>query len=381
MDIIGVNSGVTGAALQGLETFGSKDRGFQVLESTDALCSESANHPLADRVEVEPKISTEDKIQEAVEKGFGPLGNKGWSGSRIYRDSMGKNIGIFKAETQSYSIIKMIKLVVLYIFGVRDQYGYLPVPENDSYANMISERASYLLDKALGTHSIPETEIITVAGTRGSFQHFLQSYEEAESCELPDGSNEKSLDIFQRFAILDFILGNLDRKLDNWMVKLDQNTKEFDAIGAIDNANCFPRGHLPAIIQPIAGVQLPFSTGDSRVISLNLAQKSQYKWKNLPIAQRNLTAASKNLIDSLTDEKIKEIVKMWNNDLGEGDFNTFFGGEDGDSIKAFKDRIAVLKKFKESEDAFTELGSYNNYFRIQEYLGEATEAPMARYQF
>ncbi|NRA90426.1 MAG: hypothetical protein HRU43_04790, partial [Simkaniaceae bacterium] len=106
-----------------------------------------------------------------------------------------------------------------------------------------------------------------------------------------------------------------------------------------------------------------------------------YEWKNLPIAQHKLTEASKDLIDSLTDEKIKEIVKMWKADLGEGDFNSFFGGEDGDSIKAFKDRIAVLKKFKESEDNFSELGSYNNYFKIQECLGDAIEAPIARYQF
>ncbi|NRA90299.1 MAG: hypothetical protein HRU43_04145, partial [Simkaniaceae bacterium] len=332
MNNISINSGITGAALNGLETFSTKSQLFQVIDNQALrrfipsygqtpgvvksvalaiICSlvvyfanggsrvsnnrsdfEGANgslredqelkpnlaenrlQSLQNPLEIEPKMSIEDKIQEAREKGYGPIWNKGCNGSRIYRDSTGKKIGIFKADTQSRSLIEIIKDVISYIFGIRRQPGYLPMPENRFYASMISERASFLFDKAFGTHCIPETEIITVAGTRGSFQHFLESYEEAESCELPDGSNEKSLEIFQRFAILDFILGNLDRKLDNWMVKFDQKTKEFDAIGAIDNANCFPRGHLPALIQPIAGFQLPFLKGEYGLISLSAAQKS-----------------------------------------------------------------------------------------------------------
>ncbi|MDN3509150.1 MAG: hypothetical protein P0S93_03940 [Candidatus Neptunochlamydia sp.] len=118
--------------------------------------------------------------------------------------------------------------------------------------------------------------------------------------ELPDGSDQTSLNIFQRFAILDLILGNLDRKLDNWIVKLEKKTGQFEQI----NANCFPRGHLPAVSKPIQRVEVNFSRDNSRSFRIDLAQKNQYQSKTLPIAQHKLTETRREFVLSLTENKI-----------------------------------------------------------------------------
>lgn len=326
---------------------------------------------------------TERVLLEGVRKGQAPIQNKGSYGSVILRNPTGKKFGVYKAVNAHFSFLKRIGKVAAYVLGIRDQEGYLPMPKSRHIAAMISERASYLLDKTIGTHSNPQTEIIRFNGIRGSFQHFLHGYKEAEEVELPslEDAQDSDLNKFQRFAILDFLQGNLDRKLDNWMVVITDDGKHFKDIKTIDNANCFPRGHLP---DSTVLFGIPLSYDDKGCFArVDLAQSKQYLWKELKLANAPLTEESKALIRSLTEEKIQEMIQVWKTDLGE-DFDLFFGGENGEVIQAFRDRVKILRKFLEEspQEPLSTLATYKSYSKIQKFLGEQeTVAPQALYNY
>jgi len=311
------------------------------------------------------KITTEKEIFEA-RKRFKPIRNKGSYGSIIYMDREGKPYGIFKSIDAHFSMDKRVKSKVIDMMGITEQEGYLPLSEMRQVGAMISERATYLLDQVLLTHSVPKTEIIYAQGHKGSFQHFVHGYKEAEEVVLPakEGLNKSDINKYQRFVILDYLLGNLDRKLDNWMVKLTSDGRHFKDIKGIDNANCYPKGHLP------------------KPGMLDGSTWYQYAWKDLDLSTIPLSQDMVKFIDSLTDVKLDSIISLWKSDLGPEYFESFFGGSEGEAIKALKDRVRVLRKFAEESRTnprtLRELASYNTYEAIKEYLGE-TLASQATY--
>lgn len=324
------------------------------------------------------RSKTEKEISEG-KKYFHPIANKGSYGSTIYVDLTGRKLGIFKSIDAEFSWDKKIKSALSYMAGIRNQEGYLPLPESRQKGAMISERASHLLDRVIGTQSTPETEIIHAEGHKGSFQRFLHGYQEAEEAKLPGaaGVNASDLDKYQRFVILDFLLGNLDRKLDNWMVKMTADGKHFEDIKMIDNANCFPRGHLPQQLEPF-----PIALKSYRLADIDLSIWSQYLWRNLELSNFQLTDNSRLLIASLTEIKIEEIIHTWREDLGLEYFESFFGENEGQAIKAFRDRVKILRKFNEGTDDIAMLASYNNYDTIKAFLGEdELEASQAIFSF
>jgi len=327
---------------------------------------------------VQIQSQTEIEISEG-KKYFQPIANKGSYGSYIYVDLTGRKLGVFKSIDAEFSWDKQVKGALSYMASVRNQEGYLPLPESRHKGAMISERATHLLDRVIGTQSTPKTEIVSADGHRGSFQHFLHGYQEAEEVELPGAAdvNISDLDKYQRFVILDFLLGNLDRKLDNWMVKMTPDGKHFRDIKMIDNANCFPRGHLPKQLGP-----LPLTVEGYQVVGIDLSMWSQYLWKDLELSNFQLTDSSRLLIASLTDEKVDEIIRTWQEELGLEYFESFFGEDEEQAIKAFRDRVKVLRKFNEETEDISKLASYNNYEAIRAFLGEdEMEASQAIFSF
>jgi len=327
-------------------------------------------------------VHLRSKIEEEISDGkkyFMPIANKGSYGSTIYVDLTGRKLGVFKSIDAEFSFDKQVKGTLSYMASIRNQEGYLPLPESRHKGAMISERASYLLDRVIGTQSTPKTEIIHADGHKGSFQHFLHGYREAEEVELPggEGVNISDLDKYQRFVILDFLLGNLDRKPDNWMVKMTEDGKHFRDIKTIDNANCFPRGHLPQQLGP-----LPVTVEGFQVVGIDLSMRSQYLWKDLELSNFPLTDNSRRLIASLTEEKVDEIIRTWREDLGLEYYESFFGENEGQAIKAFRDRVKILRKFNGGADNIAKLASYNNYSTINAFLGEGeVEASRAIFSF
>lgn len=307
------------------------------------------------------ELETEKEILKGLKR-CRPQRNSGSYGSLIYYDSHGKKYGVFKAVDAPFTLGKKAKTKARAAIGQQDQEGFLPLPEKRQLGAMISERVAYLLDRALKTRSVPKTEILYAQGRQGSFQHFLHGYREADQLSLPAHPNKGDLNKFQRFAILDFLMGNLDRKRDNWMAKMRDNGQHFKDIKMIDNANIFPRGHLP---KPRIGI--------------NAATWNQYAWKSLQLAQVPLTQKSRALIQSLTESKIESIIGKWRADLGAEDFKNYFETEEGVILKAFRDRVRVLHQFALEERPLKNLATYSHYEAIQAFLGEGIEASESRY--
>lgn len=177
-------------------------------------------------------------------------------------------------------------------------FGRLCLLPNVGYA---SEVAASVLDAQLLSYIVPHTEIVYLKSnsfysgywdrkTRnkvGLFQLFLRGYEEAQTwlkehpipldphtlpptfsvkVDVDDSStpkfqwSQRSLQQFreelEKLVILDYIMRNTDRGLDNWMIRVDWNAKivhldggrhkrltPFIRIGAIDLGLAFPWKH------------------------------------------------------------------------------------------------------------------------------------------
>ncbi len=63
-----------------------------------------------------------------------------------------------------------------------------------------------------------------------------------EVCKLT-GFKTEEIEMFQLFATLDYLMGNMDRHTENWLVKLDA-TGQLVGIVVIDNGNSPPERHL-----------------------------------------------------------------------------------------------------------------------------------------
>lgn len=195
----------------------------------------------------------------------------------------------------------------------------------------ISETAASVLDECLLSYIVPHTDIIFLKSSTfyysywdrhskslpekiGSFQLFLQGYMEAQSWfklhpipaevkYLPESSDIECIDDsvnhddrfrwsrnslqqfreeLEKLVILDYIMRNTDRGLDNWMIKIEWKVFEsktrkhhvrkkltpFIKIGAIDSGLAFPWKHPDEwrsfpfgwLFLPLSVIGQPFST-------------------------------------------------------------------------------------------------------------------------
>lgn len=233
------------------------------------------------------------KAELSISLGGGITKNKGATGTVIITDINGKNLGIHKVSRKDVSLRTRINNAFKEYFG--GQLYYLP---KKPMSQPQSERATYLLDKKLlGFNIAPPTQQATFNGKKGYFQKFVRepghNYTEAKANNafknkpVDQFTNSAANTKFQEFAVLDFLIGNLDRHDDNWFISLDEENNIRD-IKAIDNANSFPEKHPPA---GSAGA------------------RNQYKWKEFNISEVAFTPEFKaSIMEKLSDEKILDIL-------------------------------------------------------------------------
>lgn len=263
-----------------------------------------------------------DSVVDAMESGILPkLISQGSSGSYFMYDTSGKVMGVFKPKDEEpYGPLspKWTKWLHRNLFPCF--FGRPCLVPNNGY---ICEAGASLLDRQLQTHIVPFTDIVYLSSRAfyyrffdrrrhyvkgkplpnkvGSFQLFLHGYQQADvflrKHPLPDSSHHGSWtpphplrpassfeldephfewtpEILRQFreeleklVILDYIMRNTDRGLDNWMIKvewetvLDEDLIEVDEtqdstirvpklktvprirIGAIDSGLAFPWKH------------------------------------------------------------------------------------------------------------------------------------------
>ncbi len=252
------------------------------------------------------------KAELAITLGFGQIANKGTTGTMIITDINRKPIGIFKLSTKDVPLrIKFQNFVKSW------GWGQLSLLSNKSMAQPQSELASYIVSLVGKFNLAAPANLATLANKHGVFQLFISKeksgaiaqvkeanqllampeakaqaaaakaqapkYVEAVSVlsklEGRDTFTEEEVTIFQKFAIFDYLIGNLDRHEENWFVILERNPHthqdEIKFIKAIDNANAFPKK-----------VPKPGSA----------AARQRCKWRQLKIANKPWTPAAQKFL-------------------------------------------------------------------------------------
>lgn len=220
-------------------------------------------------------------VRRAISLGIQPLRiHKGSSGSYFCRNESGTVVGVFKPKNEEpYGKMnpKWTKWLHKQLFPCC--FGRSCLIPNQGY---ISEAAASALDRRLGLHITPRTEVVELASPAfyysmrqrrstflkakvGSFQLFLKGFKDAEdfllgerllqppspaksgSSSTTDASwpvdRQMSFRLgFERLCALDYLMRNTDRTLDNWMVCEDK-VKGTLKIAAIDNGLAFPYKH------------------------------------------------------------------------------------------------------------------------------------------
>ncbi|KHJ32236.1 putative phosphatidylinositol 4-kinase [Erysiphe necator] len=226
-----------------------------------------------------------ESVRIAIENGIHPkMIAQGSSGSYFARNSDGKIVGVFKPkdeEPYAAGNPKWNKWIHRNLFPCF--FGRACLIPNLSY---VSEAAAYTLDCRLRTNLVPYTDIVHLSSKSfhydfwhrrnyykrkkrfppkvGSFQVFLEGYKDAniflrehawpdhtESEYRPVGAPQKRTkdtetsgkrqnrrffwtdnlqqsfrEELEKLVVLDYIMRNTDRGLDNWMIKVDRKKEK-----------------------------------------------------------------------------------------------------------------------------------------------------------
>lgn len=289
----------------------------------------------------------------------------GSSGSYFIYDRHGLNIGVFKPrDEEPYGSLspKMTKWVHRNLFPCL--FGRSCLIPNIGY---IAESATSLLDRLLELNLVPYTDIVEFQSESffspiserirnafsgniccprkiGSFQLFLQGFVGADTffkkyplpgyqcsniMKISSGhkiwSDEhvfKKIKVqVEKLIILDFIIRNTDRGLDNWMLKLESNNSEEPEIiaKAIDNGLSFPWKHpnewrsFPYgwLYLPLQFLGMPFSE-ETRNHFLQFLTSVTW-WKNAIDSLHEIFARDPDFTESLFEKQMQVLKgQAWN---------------------------------------------------------------------
>ena len=153
------------------------------------------------------------------------------------------------------------------------------------------EQAAYIVDKAMGhLGRVPPTVRRTIEGQEGALMYFVP---DSKTAEVSDASakilqNDKDPG-HRRLAILDNVIGNLDRHEGNWMICADGNP--------------IPIDH---------GISFPWTNGDQGYVNFDFA-------KTVPL-KNDEKQALKSLVDR-RDEVTQELSPLLHKQAIEATFN------------------------------------------------------------
>jgi len=234
------------------------------------------------------ELALENACKEAelaLKLGIPPKKNKGFQGSLIYLDYQRKPIGIFKIERSSNSLSSNVRRLFQTFLGfVRNQTML------SRHKKTHAEVAASVGDKTFAMGGfVPLTRLVTINGAKGSLQLWSDGMIEAAEFNRKEEPDEEELCLFQIMVIYDFLFGNLDRHLENWLLGLSKMQK-LERIAMIDNGSILPE-ELPT---------------DSYLDYA--ARKSMYRWKDHPWSRYPFHSTILQRMRELSDDKIDDYI-------------------------------------------------------------------------
>ncbi|KAI6189810.1 Phosphatidylinositol 4-kinase type 2 [Aphelenchoides bicaudatus] len=208
------------------------------------------------------------EAREAIRKGVYPqLIASGSSGSYFVRDSSGNFLAVFKPKDEEpFASLnpkwpKFFQRILCFCC-----FGRACLIPNNGY---LSETGASIVDEYLKLDIVPKTRVLKLCSPtfsygrffgrkaepkpkEGSYQLFVHEYVSAAEL-LPEWSNadisnilneaemEQFIILFQKMCVLDYVIRNTDRHMDNWMIKHVPGVEL--KLAAIDNGLAFPVKH------------------------------------------------------------------------------------------------------------------------------------------
>jgi hypothetical protein len=272
------------------------------------------------------------KINLALKLGIKPINPAtGATGALVYRDIEEKPVGLFKPGllSNAWNVRRAVKKAL----GIKRQNDYCR--QGGKLPDMYPEIAAYLADRHFGFHLTPITGEAELEGAKGSLMLWERNCESAAAfLPSPDGPSQEELELFQSFALFDYLIGNLDRHKNNYLIQ--QSKGHLTRIIAIDHSNSFLEKNLG----------LGYSDFFNRA--------KQYGWRSHPFAGCAFTPNSRSRMRAFTKEAIGGLIAQ----LKERFEGTLFVSEE--LIAHMHERAAVMRSLGEREGASPKLLS--SYF-------------------
>jgi hypothetical protein len=299
-------------------------------EETPALRSNEA-HQLARKVA---------KAKFAYRLGIKPVSpSTGVHRTYYMLSTTGKELGVFKETKLHVTKIRKVWRKCAACFGI----GHELVLNQGKYAQVAGERAAYLIKKEMGLDQfylppVKLTHFTNESGKKTSHGAFLVFCKDAILAEKAANALRKKTFSPQEIQALhsaflyDALLGNLDRRADNWMVRV--TGENIEEVALIDNSNILPREE-PSVFNITASM-------------------ARFVWRELPVAGYKIPKEVKQLFLRLLDnpdafvDKLfhlinedKEVKKLLTKEPLPAPLKSF----SEDSQAAMKKRVHIIKKW------------------------------------
>ncbi|MBS3904980.1 MAG: hypothetical protein KGZ39_06610 [Simkania sp.] len=304
----------------------------------------------------------EAKLQAelAISLGVKPKKNgKGVNGSIIYLDIHGKPIGIFKEEKAQKPWIKRVRRFYHSITPsfITDRFYLRTQSDLCRHEQTHAEIAASVADRFFSIDLIPLTRRITLENKPGSFMLWQHQMQEAKDFPFSKMPNREELYLFQKMVIYDYLFGNLDRHLENWLLKYSA-MKKLQKIAMIDNGNAFPES-LPT----------------ERILD-SIGRRKMYQWKTHPWSRYAFDPRITTRLRMLTPEKINQYLNELRKQLPDQGAE-FITTKRRDSLQLRASILRELGMKNKSTCSPKELGEAYSVSRIQAFKATLKQTPIS----
>jgi len=233
--------------------------------------------------------------------------------------------------------------------------------DTEGVAPAQAEEAAYIVATRIGFGDlVPPTQVMKLGDVAGSFQLMAKKEPDllmsdfskiAVDFENREKYTDDEIQMFQIFAVFDYLINNLDRHNRNWLVQYtnEGGNVQLRKIHAIDHDRSFVH-----------------TTPDSY-----RGLRNHYKWRNLKIAKEPMTRQTKEFIlQYLTDDGLASALTFEHKRMG--------GFLTPEKVLRIADKVRVLQLAAEREGInFEQIGNIRTADEIARFLSAPDDAELS----